>query len=78
METSVAGASSSTADSMGMTVSGLPNVFFASRSEACKTVNFPLCLPDEIPFRFNLIFLLWIDDFDDELVCAFVESGCGE
>ena len=60
METSVTGASSSTADSMGMTVSGLPNVFFASRSEACKTVNFPLCLPDEIPFRFNLIFLLWM------------------
>ena len=60
METSVTGASSSTADSMGMTVSGLPNVFFASRFEACKTVNFPLCLPDEIPFRFNLIFLLWM------------------
>ena len=81
METSVTGASSSTADSMGMTVSGLPNVFFASRSEACKTVNFPLCLPDEIPFRFNLILFALdagIDDFDDELVCAFVESGCGE
>jgi hypothetical protein len=73
METSVTGASSSTADSMGMTVSGLPNVFFASRSEACKTVNFPLCLPDEL-FALDA----GIDDFDDELVCAFVESGCGE
>ena len=72
METSVTGASSSTADSMGMTVSGLPNVFFASKSEACKTINFPLCLPDEIPFRFNWIFLLWMPVLTILMMSSFV------